>query len=227
VKLAFIVDDASRKRTYNKRRKSLLKKVYELSTLCGVEACAIVYGPYEPQPEIWPSPQGVQTILSKFRAMTDGEKSKKMENQETYMQQRVLKAIDKLKMQRHDNNEKEMVMLMFQCLGEGKLVQNNISLLDSKYLCWLIDQKLKDVGRMLEVEDNNGQHQIQLQMAPPLISEDEEMAMMGHGHVGMNMNNGEIMESQFSMGLMTNGNGDDTVPFGEVDPRFLPNLHLE
>ncbi|KEH29199.1 MADS-box transcription factor family protein [Medicago truncatula] len=65
VKLAFIAN--ARKTTYNKRQKGLFKKVYELSTLCGVEACAIVYGPYEPQPKIWPSPQGVQTVLSKIQ----------------------------------------------------------------------------------------------------------------------------------------------------------------
>jgi len=226
VKLAFIVNDASRKTTYNKRQKGLLKKVYELSTLCGVEACAIVYGPYEPQPEIWPSPQGVQTVLSKFRTMSESEKSQKMVNQETYMIQRVLKAKEKLKTQRHDNYEKEMVMLMFQCLCEGKLVQNNISLVDSKHLRWLIDQKLKDISRRLEAEVSNGKHPIQFQMAPPLTSRDEKMEMMGHGYVGVTMNNGDIMESQIVMGLMMNDEGDETIPFGEVDPRFLPNLLL-
>jgi hypothetical protein len=59
VKLALIVNDAARKESYKKRRKGLLKKVAELSTLSGIEVCAIVYGPYEPQPEIWPSPEGV------------------------------------------------------------------------------------------------------------------------------------------------------------------------
>jgi hypothetical protein len=63
-------------------------------------------------------------------------------------------------------------------------------------------------------------------MAPPLTSKDEKMAMIGHGYVGMTRNNGDIMESQIFMGLMMNDKGDETVPFGEVDPRFLPNLLL-
>ena len=224
MKLAFIVNDASRKATYNNRWKGLLKKVYELSTLCGVEACAIVYGPYKPKPEIWPSSEGVQTVLSKFRTMSERDKSKKMVNQETYMKESVLKAKEKLKIRRHDNKEKEMEMLIFQCLYEGNFMQSNMSLVDSKHLCWLIDQKLKKVGRRLEEEDNNGQHEIQLQMAPPLTSMNEEMARMGHGHAGMTMNNGDNIESQLLMGSMMNGNGDETVPFGEVDPRFLPNI---
>jgi len=224
LKLAFIVDDDSRKATYNRRRKGLLKKVYELSTLCGVIACAIVYGPYEPQPEIWPSPQGVQAVLSKLRTMNMGEKSNKTVDQETYMKERVLKAKEKLKIQRHDNKEMEMTMLMIQCLFENKLMPNNMSLVDSKHLCWLIDHKLKEVGRRLEAEDNSGQHEIQLQIPPPFTFSNEEMTMMGLGHAGMPMNNGDNIESQSFMGLMMNSNGDESVPFGEVDPRVLPNL---
>jgi len=224
LKLAFIVDDDSRKATYNRRRKGLLKKVYELSTLCGVIACAIVYGPYEPQPEIWPSPQGVQAVLSKLRTMNMGEKSNKTVDQETYMKERVLKAKEKLKIQRHDNKEMEMTMLMIQCLFENKLMPNNMSLVDSKHLCWLIDHKLKEVGRRLEAKDNSGQHEIQLQIPPPFTFSNEEMTMMGPGHAGMPMNNGDNIESQSFMGLMMNSNGDESVPFGEVDPRVLPNL---
>ena len=54
-KLTFIANDTERKTSYKKRKKSLLKKTEELSTLCGIEACAIVYGPDDPQPETWPS----------------------------------------------------------------------------------------------------------------------------------------------------------------------------
>ncbi|CAN0921019.1 Agamous-like MADS-box protein AGL80 [Linum grandiflorum] len=54
VKLAYITNDSARKATYNKRNKGLIKKVSELSTLCDVQACAIVYSLYHTQPEIWP-----------------------------------------------------------------------------------------------------------------------------------------------------------------------------
>jgi hypothetical protein len=72
-KLAFIVNDGARKATYKKRKKGLLKKADELTTLCGIKACAIIYGPNEPQTEIWPSPWGVQSVLSKFRTMPELE----------------------------------------------------------------------------------------------------------------------------------------------------------
>jgi cell wall-associated NlpC family hydrolase len=37
--------------------------------------------------------------------------------------------------------------------------------------------------------------------------------MMSHGHVGITANNGDIMQTGF-MDLM-NGNGDETIPFGQ------------
>jgi len=157
VKLAFIVNDAARKATYKKRKKSLLKKVAELSTLCGIEACAIVYGPYEPQPVIWPSPEGVQSVLSKFMTMDEFEKCKKKMDHATFMTHRVMKAEEKLMKQRKQNREQEMTILMTQCLNEGKVVHDNMSTDDLSYLTWLIDHNLKDIGRRLESRDNNDQ----------------------------------------------------------------------
>jgi hypothetical protein len=237
VKLAFIVNDVARKASYKKRTKGLLKKVAELSTLCGIEAFAIVYGPYEPQPEIWPLPEGVQSVLSKFMTMHEFQKCKKMMNQETFLTQRVLKAEEKLKKQRKENREQEMTILMSQCLNEGKVVHDNMSTMDMSYLAWLIDHNLKDVSRRLEAWDNNDQNQImaiqnqvQLEMAttipPPLLaaSRSEEMAIMGHGHVGIPINDDDIMQSQLLMDSMVAGNVQETVPFGEVNSGLWSDL---
>ncbi|MBA0875894.1 hypothetical protein Goshw_003691 [Gossypium schwendimanii] len=56
VKLAYITNDSSRKATYKKRKKGLMKKMSELSTYCGIDTCAIMYSPYESETEFWPSP---------------------------------------------------------------------------------------------------------------------------------------------------------------------------
>ncbi|AES87671.1 putative transcription factor MADS-type1 family [Medicago truncatula] len=222
VKLAFIVNDAARKATYKKRKKGLLKKVAELSTLCGIDACAMVYGPYELQPEIWPSPEGVQSVLSKFMALHEFQKCKKMMNQETFLTQSVLKAEEKLKKQRKENREQEMTIIMSQCLNEGRVVHDNMSTMDMSYLAWLIDHKLKDVARRLEAWDNNDQNQImaiqnkvQLEMAatvpppPPLAP---------------SINNDDIMQSQLLMDSMVAGNVTETVPFGEVNSGVWSDL---
>ena len=89
VKLAFILNNASRKATYKKRKKGLLKKVHELSTLCGIPAGAIIYSPYDPTPEVWPDADGIQQVIAAFRSLPELERHKNMVNQEEYLKQRI------------------------------------------------------------------------------------------------------------------------------------------
>jgi hypothetical protein len=244
VKLAFIVNDAARKASYNKRKTNLLKKVDEISTLCGIEACAIVYGPFEPQPDIWPSPLGVQNVLSKFRSLTEFEQNRNKLNQEDFLKQRVFKAQQQLMKLRRENMENEMRVLMYESIGHNRIIRETMSIDESNVLCRLIDQNLKDICRRLEVGNNNiGQSEImsaptigQLQMAPPppeaptTTSSNQELTMrVDHGHTGTTMNDADIMQRQLDMDLMLNGNGDETISFGHLHDAnfqngFWPNM---
>ncbi|KAE8732673.1 Agamous-like MADS-box protein AGL90 [Hibiscus syriacus] len=126
VKLAYINNDSARKATFKKRKKGLMKKVSELSTLCGIDACAIMYSPYESQPEVWPSPMGVQRVLSKFRKIPEMEQSKKMVNQETFLGQRITKAKpdrkSRLPRVKHDGFERSRVVDRSKPQGINKRV---------------------------------------------------------------------------------------------------------
>lgn len=148
VKLAYITNDSARKATYKKRKKGLMKKVSELSTLCGVDACAIIYSSYDPQPEIWPSPSGAQRVLTKFKNMPEMEQSKKMVNQDSFLRQRISKANEQLKKQQRDNRKKEMTQVMFQALVGNSL--NNLNMLDLNDLEWLINQNLNEVQNKID-----------------------------------------------------------------------------
>ncbi|GAB2298783.1 Agamous-like MADS-box protein agl80 [Dionaea muscipula] len=151
VKLAYITNDSARKATYKKRKKGFLKKMYELTTLCEIKACAIIYSPYDAQPEVWPSTADAQQVLSKFRRMPEMEKSKKMVNQEEFLRQRINKAAEQLRKLQKDNREKEMTQLMYQCLSTGgKSLLHNLDVLDLNDLGWLIDQNLKAIYKRLE-----------------------------------------------------------------------------
>ncbi|CAL5378320.1 unnamed protein product [Camellia sinensis] len=148
VKLAFITNDSARKATFKKRKKGLMKKVSELSTLCGIDACAIIYSPYESQPEVWPNTLGVQRVLAQFKRMPEIEQSKKMVNQEIFIRQRIVKENEHLKKQHKDNREKEMTEVMYQCLT-GRGLQNLV-IADLHDLGWLIDQKLEEIDKKIE-----------------------------------------------------------------------------
>ncbi|KAL0384712.1 UNVERIFIED_CONTAM: Agamous-like MADS-box protein [Sesamum radiatum] len=136
VKLAFITNDSARKATFKKRKKGLMKKVSELSTLCGIDACAIVYSPYDSHPEAWPDGRGAHRVLAQFKRMPEMEQSKKMVNQESFIHHRITKAAEQLKKLHKDNREKEIIHLMYQCLT-GKELQG-LGVAELNDMGWLI-----------------------------------------------------------------------------------------
>ncbi|XP_068649127.1 agamous-like MADS-box protein AGL90 [Aristolochia californica] len=82
VKLAWILNDSTRRVACRKRTKGLLKKVSELSTLCGVEVAVVAINPSNPEPDIWPSvPDAIRT-LEKFKSLPDGKSLDDLNSQE-------------------------------------------------------------------------------------------------------------------------------------------------
>ncbi|KAI3698319.1 hypothetical protein L2E82_41778 [Cichorium intybus] len=153
VKLAFIVNDSARKATYKKRKKGLMKKVNELSTLCDIDACAIIYSPYEAQPEVWPENNRVQHVLGQFLRIPEMERSKNMLDNESFIRKQINKTNGQLKKQMKENREKEITEVMYQCLT-GKGSTANLSLPDLNDLGGLVDQTLKDISRRIEYLKN-------------------------------------------------------------------------
>ncbi|MBA0825040.1 hypothetical protein Goarm_021662, partial [Gossypium armourianum] len=105
VKLLYITNDSSRKANYKKRKKGLMRKMSELSTLCGIGPCAIMYSPYESQPEVWPSRIGFQQVLSKFKMIPEMEERKNLVNQESFLSQRTVKVVEQLKKDYKDKRD--------------------------------------------------------------------------------------------------------------------------
>ncbi|KAF2290933.1 hypothetical protein GH714_016904 [Hevea brasiliensis] len=67
VKHELISNASARKVTLKTRRASLLKKLKELTTLCGVTACAIIFSDYNSSPDVWPSHSEAVCELEKFK----------------------------------------------------------------------------------------------------------------------------------------------------------------
>ncbi|XP_076891543.1 agamous-like MADS-box protein AGL80 [Bidens hawaiensis] len=146
VNLAFIMNDSARRATYKKRKKGLMKKMDELSTLCGIDACAIMYSPYEAQPEVWPNNSDAQRVLQQFKRMPEMQQSKKMVNQESFIKQRIAKVNEQLKKLIKENRGKEMTEVMHQCLaGNGTIANLTLHELDG-----VVDQTMKDIESRIE-----------------------------------------------------------------------------
>ncbi|PPR85870.1 hypothetical protein GOBAR_AA34816 [Gossypium barbadense] len=150
VKLAYITNDSARKATYKKRTKGLMKKLSELSSLCGIDACSIMYSPYKSLPEVWPSPMGVQQVLSKLETIPDMEKSKNMLNQESFLSQKTTKAAEQLKKHCKENWEKEMTHVMFNTIC-GKGVFHGLKFEALSEINLLLDKKMSDIDKRIDV----------------------------------------------------------------------------
>ncbi|CAN6467074.1 unnamed protein product [Victoria cruziana] len=140
--LSYIAKDSARRVTFKKRKRGLLKKVYELSTLCDVTICAIIYGKNEAVPDTWPTePTQVTQIIEKFSELPEMEKVKKMLNQEGFLRLRVSKSADELAKLSKENKEDELRQKLFDGMANGRIlhgagieeVRALSSMVDAKY----------------------------------------------------------------------------------------------
>ncbi|KAK7302121.1 hypothetical protein RJT34_13001 [Clitoria ternatea] len=193
---------------------SLMKKVEEISILCGIDACAIIYGPNNPKPDIWPSVEGVQEMLTKFMEHPKSEQWKKMHNQETFLREKIVKTQEQLKKLKKENNTKEMTLHMLQCCNVGK-VFDNATMADMKELLCLIDQYMKDIERnikLIQAMENTNQHGDMY-----LAQWNEDLAMQNQ---------------QWNMELINDANagasGNEFVSVGDVGVQngFVPNPYI-
>ncbi|KAJ1413597.1 hypothetical protein SESBI_19420 [Sesbania bispinosa] len=141
-KLTYISNDLARKKTYKKRKKGILKKVSELTILCGIPACAIICSPFDSQIEVWPNQEGAEQVIERYKNTSLIDKGKNV-NQESFLMQEIAKAQDKLKKLRRDNHEKELTMAMFQHMQDENLP--NMSFEDANDLNKLIEKNLNDI----------------------------------------------------------------------------------
>ncbi|KAF3456249.1 hypothetical protein FNV43_RR00899 [Rhamnella rubrinervis] len=70
-KMELITNEKCRRKTFNKGIKGLMKKCFELSTLCGVDVCMIAYGPSKLH-AYPPNPNEVDRIVQRY-LMTTGK----------------------------------------------------------------------------------------------------------------------------------------------------------
>ncbi|KAE8652877.1 hypothetical protein Csa_013025 [Cucumis sativus] len=196
VKLAYITNDASRKATFKKRKKGLLKKLAELTTLCGIEACAIIFNPSNSQPDLWPSTLGLQKVLSKFKSLPEMEQCKKMVNQETFLRDRIAKAADQLKKLQRENREKEITRVMFQSLVAGATPPLDLNVIDLNDLGWLVDQKMADIGKRMELLTVNRSSRVATN-EPSWFMEMVNQGANDEDHMGFNIGDDVIQLPSF------------------------------
>ncbi|KAH7568245.1 hypothetical protein JRO89_XS07G0265700 [Xanthoceras sorbifolium] len=152
IKQELISNVSSRKVTFKKRKGGLLKKLHELTTLCGVIGCAIIYGTFDNRPEIWPSPPEVIHVLDKFNDLPLKRKEKYMVNQKIYLGRSISKLSKWVETERKKNRGLEMELTLTECLT-GKSFQDLNCSEDVKDLDLLLEEKIKLINHKIETMD--------------------------------------------------------------------------
>ncbi|XVF07509.1 hypothetical protein REPUB_Repub06bG0145200 [Reevesia pubescens] len=197
VKLAWIANDSARRASLKKRRLGLMKKVSELTTLCGTEACLIIYSPEENEPMVWPSHAEVHRQLAAFSKMPELERMKKMMNQETYLKDKVNKSQEQLRKNQRRNKEIEMGHLMHQ-IHQGKGL-DELTVDELGGLAWLMEEKMKEIRKRIEFFEQvpaapadrppHGDVHVPL---PPKDPENDLTANIGGASAGLGGDHGRI-----------------------------------
>ena len=148
--LELIPKEKSRKITFQKRTMGLKKKTYEISTLCGVDACVIIYSrssdDRSTEPIFWPSnPDEVKSIINRYKEHCKEERSLKTQDLSGFFEERTKKIQKKLSKLGHhggDNSKfptfddrlndlsaDQLRDLMKKCREKLELVQSRVEFL--------------------------------------------------------------------------------------------------
>ncbi|KAL4303783.1 hypothetical protein GQ457_10G018980 [Hibiscus cannabinus] len=134
VELSWISNQSARRASLKKRRAGLLKKVLELTTLCGVKSCLVIYSLGEQEPMTWPSPDETKELIKKFYFVPELERSKRTMTMEMYMTEKLSKVQYDLTKLNMKNKEAEVGQCMLQ-IHHGKMM-DDFNVHDLEGLIW-------------------------------------------------------------------------------------------
>ncbi|KAK3227078.1 hypothetical protein Dsin_006940 [Dipteronia sinensis] len=75
----------------------------EITTLCGVMGCAIIYSTFDNHPEIWPSPPELTCVLDRFMESPKAEREKYIMDQKIFLGRHVSWSSNVLERERKKN----------------------------------------------------------------------------------------------------------------------------
>ncbi|KZV46895.1 hypothetical protein F511_36033 [Dorcoceras hygrometricum] len=111
-----ITNQRQRDKVYKNRSEGLLKKMNELSILCGIDAAIVIHKRDENNATLWPSSEIYRQRMQKFLNFSSAEREKKMVTHDKYLDQRLLDESRNLLKSRRTNE-----------VLEGELVTDDVT----------------------------------------------------------------------------------------------------
>ncbi|MCI19150.1 agamous-like MADS-box protein AGL80-like, partial [Trifolium medium] len=116
---------------------------------------AIVFNPEILEPQIWPSIEGVQSVLNQFMHVPEFDRDRKMLNHESYLKEKIEKLSEKLTKKTKENRKMEMTVQLYRFLEKGNITED-LSVVDHDDLTYVIDEKMEEINmKMMEMEIND------------------------------------------------------------------------
>ncbi|KAK8691762.1 hypothetical protein V6N13_075260 [Hibiscus sabdariffa] len=148
-KYELITNEIARKATLKKRKAGLLKKLSELTTLCAVPACAIIFSSYDAQPDVWPSRTEACQVLEKLESLLEKQRGKNMMDQTILLKRNILQLNDRLEKQQKKNLDLEKELALVESMaGASNCDWNNLEQLNE--LSCRLQENIEFVSNMIE-----------------------------------------------------------------------------
>ncbi|KAJ7971651.1 Agamous-like MADS-box protein AGL36 [Quillaja saponaria] len=148
VTLAWIERSRDRKVSFQKRKKGLVKKVQELTTLCAIDAFIIIHGPSldVEQLKAWPSNDKILELFTKFQDVSEMDRFKKMVDQESYLVEQITKLKEKLRNSCEKSKEMKMKNLIHLVVSGNRPVIEFPKHEITNFL-WFLQDKALEISR--------------------------------------------------------------------------------
>ncbi|CAM8880312.1 unnamed protein product [Rhodiola kirilowii] len=169
VQLAWIMNASSRKASFKKRRECLMRKVMEISTLTGEDACGIVLSPEEGDPPVfWPP--SINEVLDRFFSLAEADQCKKMTTLDSYMQEKISKMEEQLGKERRKARDEEINFVMHSIYSHGKKI-DSLTIGETHELFWYMEElKKKCELRILHLNQENSPDSLMMPPPPMMLS---------------------------------------------------------
>ncbi|VFQ72336.1 unnamed protein product [Cuscuta campestris] len=114
-----------------------------------------MYSVFDTEPVVWPSVEGMQHTVARFRSLPNIEQTRRMLNQERFVQERIHKLSTTLIKLKKENREKQMIALMYRIL-DGEHITEPLNTMDLNDIGWVINMHLVEINNRIEAIKKEG-----------------------------------------------------------------------
>ncbi|RAL48450.1 hypothetical protein DM860_005874 [Cuscuta australis] len=108
-----------------------------------------MYSAFDKEPVVWPSVEGMQHTVARFRSLPNIKQTRRMLNQESFVHERIHKLSTNVIKLKKENREKLMITLMHRIL-DGEHIIEPLSIMDLNDLGWVINMHLAEINHRIE-----------------------------------------------------------------------------